>query len=94
MEGNEVSIEFTLRSGESIEVRDRLPGPADENSIRRYGEQLAADLGTDKVRTFAYWYDDEFFLDAVLMEEVAAFSVSAANDEYDEDEDLDDESLN
>ena len=82
-----VSITFTLRSGEAIEVREFLDGPANEEAIRRYGEALAADLGSDKVRTFAYWYDDDFYLDAVLMDEVAAFSISADwGDEEDEED--------
>jgi hypothetical protein len=81
-----VNITFTLRSGEAIEVRDFLNGPATEAAIRAYGEALAGDLGSDKVRTFAYWYDDDFYMDAVLMDEVAAFSVSADWGEDDEDE--------
>ena len=72
-----VNITFTLRSGEAVEVRDFLDGPATEQAIRAYGEALAGDLGSDKVRTFAYWYDEDFYMDAVLMDEVAAFSVSA-----------------
>ncbi|HZU04672.1 MAG TPA: hypothetical protein VFB73_01730 [Chloroflexota bacterium] len=81
-----VAITFTLRSGEAVEVRDFLNGPATEEAIRRYGEALAAEIGTDKVRTFAYWYDDEFYLDAVLMDEVAAFSISADWGEEEEEE--------
>jgi hypothetical protein len=82
-----VNITFTLRSGEAIEVRDFLNGPATEAAIRAYGEGLASELGSDKVRTFAYWYDDDFYMDAVLMDEVAAFSVSADwGDEDDDDE--------
>jgi hypothetical protein len=82
-----LNITFTLRSGEAIEVRDFLNGPATEQAIRTYGESLAGDLGSDKVRTFAYWYDDDFYMDAVLMDEVAAFSISADwGDEDEEDE--------
>jgi hypothetical protein len=82
-----LNITFTLRSGEAIEVRDFLNGPATEQAIRTYGESLAGELGSDKVRTFAYWYDDDFYMDAVLMDEVAAFSISADwGDEEDEDE--------
>ena len=81
-----VNITFTLRSGEAIEVRDFLGGPATEQAIRAYGEGLAADLGSDKVRTFAYWYDDDFYMDAVLMDEVAAFSFSADWGDDDEDD--------
>ena len=81
-----VNVTFTLRSGEAVEVRDFLDTPATEQAIRTYGQALAADLGTSKVRTFAYWYDDDFYMDAVLMDEVAAFSVSADWDEEDEEE--------
>jgi hypothetical protein len=81
-----VNITFTLRSGEAIEVRDFLNGPATEAAIRSYGENLASELGSEKVRTFAYWYDDDFYMDAVLMDEVAAFSVSADWGDDDEDE--------
>ena len=81
-----VNVTFTLRSGEAVEVRDFLDGPATEEAIRAYGEGLAADLGHDKVRKFAYWYDDDFYMDAVLMDEVAAFSVSADWGEEDEEE--------
>jgi len=82
-----LSITFTLRSGEAVEVRDALDGPADEAAIRRYGEALAADLGSDNVRKFAYKYDEDFYMDAVLMDEVAAFSISADWGDEDEDED-------
>jgi hypothetical protein len=81
-----VNITFTLRSGEAVEVRDFLDGPATEQAIRAYGEALATDLGSDKVRTFAYWYDEDFYMDAVLMDEVAAFSVSADWDEEEDEE--------
>ena len=81
-----VNITFTLRSGEAVEVRDFLDGPATEQAIRAYGEALAGELGSDKVRTFAYWYDDDFYMDAVLMDEVAAFSVSADWDEEEDEE--------
>ncbi len=81
-----VNVTFTLRSGEAIEVRDFLNSPATEAAIRSYGEALAGDLGGDKVRTFGYWYDDDFYMDAVLMDEVAAFSVSADWGEEDEEE--------
>src|SRR5262249_4654407 len=82
-----VSMTFTLRSGEALAVGDFLDGPATEQAIRAYGETLSTDLGSDKVRTFAYWYDDDFFVDAVLMDEVAAFSVSADWGEDEEEED-------
>ncbi len=82
-----LNITFTLRSGEAIEVRDFLNGPATEQAIRAYGESLASELGQETVRKFAYWYDDDFYMDAVLMDEVAAFSISADwGDEEDEDE--------
>jgi len=81
-----LNITFTLRSGEAIEVRDFLNGPATEQAIRTYGETLASELGQETVRKFAYWYDDDFYMDAVLMDEVAAFSISA---DWGEDEDED-----
>ncbi len=81
---NVVSVELTLRSGESIEVRETMPGPADEHAIRTFAEQLAADLGKDKVRIFSYWWGGQFFTDAVRMDEVVAFSVSAATEEEEE----------
>lgn len=84
---NVVSVVLILRSGESVEVRDTLPGPADEHSIRAYAEQLAAELGTDQVHIFSYWLDGQFYTDAVLMDEVAAFTVSAhEEEEYFEEE--------
>src|SRR5262249_43319051 len=82
-----VSITFTLRSGEALEGRDFLDGPATGQLLRAYGETLSADRGGDKGRTFAYWCDADFFVDAVLMDEVAAFSVSAAGGEDEEEED-------
>ncbi|MBX5490428.1 MAG: hypothetical protein IRZ14_04660 [Chloroflexi bacterium] len=81
-----VTITFTLRSGEAVEVRDFLDGPATEQAIREYGAALAKEIGKDTVRTFAYWYDDDFYMDAVLMDEVAAFSVSADWGEEEEEE--------
>ena len=81
-----ISITFTLRSGEAVEVREFLDGPATEQAIRAFGELLAADLGNDKVRTFGYWYDEDFYMDAVLMDEVAAFSITADWGEEEEDD--------
>lgn len=82
-----VSITFTLRSGEAVEVRDFLDSPATEQAIRDYGKRLAEEIGQETVHTFAYWYDDDFYLDAVLMDEVAAFSISADwGDEEDEED--------
>jgi hypothetical protein len=82
-----VTITFTLRSGEAVEVRDFLDGPATEQAIREYGAALAKEIGKDTVRTFAYWYDDDFYMDAVLMDEVAAFSISADWGDEEEEED-------
>ena len=48
-----VNVTFTLRSGEAVEVRDFLDGPATEQAIRTYGEALSADLGKDKLTLLA-----------------------------------------
>jgi hypothetical protein len=71
-----LSVEFTLLSGETITVRDALEEAATEETIRQYAQQLIDQLGSDTVRAFAYWWDDEFYVDAVRMREVAALSVS------------------
>jgi len=83
-----LSVEFTLLSGETITVRDALDEPATEDAIRRYAQGLIDQLGTDTVRAFAYWWDDEFYVDAVRLKEVAALSVSTVTTE-DEGDDWD-----
>ena len=82
-----ISIEFTLLSGETISVRDELEEDVTEESVRRYAERLIADMGSDRVRTFAYWWEGEFYVDAVRMREVAALSVSTLSDDEDDDGD-------
>lgn len=87
-----LSIEFTLRSGETVSVRDTLEEPPTEASIRRYAERLVGEMGTDAVRVFAYWWGGDFYVDGVCLSEVAALSVSPvapedeALDEWHEDE--------
>jgi hypothetical protein len=76
-----LSVEFTLLSGETITVRDSLEEPATEEAVRRYAQELINQLGTDMVRSFAYWWDDEFYVDAVRLKEVAAVSVSTMSDD-------------
>src|SRR5436190_17201449 len=84
----DISIEFTLLSGETISVRDSLSEAATEGAIRRYADNLVRELQTDTVRTFAYWWGGDFYVDAVRMHEVAALSVSpvAAEDDADPEE--------
>ena len=84
--GQELSIEFTLLSGETITVRAVLEEPATEDSVRSYADALIRDIGTDKTSTFAYWWEDEFYVDAVRMREVAAISVSTLAPEDDDAE--------
>jgi hypothetical protein len=81
-----LSVEFTLLSGETITVRDTLEETATEDAIRRYAQQLIDQLGTDVVRSFAYWWDDEFYVDAVRLKEVAALSVSTVTTDEDADD--------
>ena len=78
-----LSVEFTLLSGETITVRDALEEPATEDAIRRYAQLLIDQLGSDTTRSFAYWWDDEFYVDAVRLKEVAAVSVSTVTTEED-----------
>ena len=79
-----VSVEFTLLSGETISVRDTFDDPTTEGTVRSYAEGLIHELGTDTVRTFAYWWEGEFYVDAVRMREVAAVSVSTLRTEQEE----------
>ncbi|OGG48204.1 MAG: hypothetical protein A3F84_21965 [Candidatus Handelsmanbacteria bacterium RIFCSPLOWO2_12_FULL_64_10] len=81
-----LSVEFTLLSGETISVRDNIPDPVSEGAIRRYAEDLVGQLKSDSVRTFAYWWAGDFYVDAVRLHEVAALSVSPVSDD-DDDED-------
>ncbi len=81
-----LSIEFTLLSGETVSVRATLENPATEESVKSYAEDLVRQLGTEAVRTFAYWWEGEFYVDAVRLREVAAVSVSTLAPEDDEEE--------
>lgn len=85
--GQAVSIEFLMISGENFTVQDFIEGDAVEDGLRRLGDELAAQLGTSQVRRFPYWEGDEFFYDAVRMDQVSAFSISlSAEDVEDEEE--------
>ena len=85
--GPVLSIEFTLKSGETVSVRDSLDEDGDELAMRRYAQVLIGQMGTDTVRSFAYWWGGDFYVDAVAMKEVAAISVSPAS--LDDDEEAD-----
>lgn len=81
-----LSIEFTLLSGETISVRDELPAAATEESVQAYAKTLVDEIGHDTVRTFSYWWQGEFYVDAVRMREVAAISVSTVSADDDSEE--------
>jgi hypothetical protein len=81
-----ISIEFTLLSGETISVRDELGEEVTEVALRKYADRLIQDMGTEGVRTFAYWWEGEFYVDAVRMREVAALSVSTVSEDEDEED--------
>ena len=81
---SDLSIEFTLLSGETISVRESLDEEVTEASIRRYADKLVRELQTDTVHTFSYWWSGDFYVDAVRMREVAALSVSPVAEEDDE----------
>ncbi len=81
-----ISIEFTLLSGETISVRDELGEEVTEDSLRKYADRMIQEMGNDRIRTFAYWWEGEFYVDAVRMREVAALSVSTVSEEDDEDD--------
>ncbi len=82
-----LSIEFTLLSGETISVREMLEEAPTEESVRAYADDLIRQMGTDVVKTFAYAWEGEFYVDAVRLREVAALSVSTASSEDDDEED-------
>lgn len=81
-----LSIEFTLLSGETISVRDELPAAATEESVQAYAKRLIDEIGHDTVRTFSYWWQGEFYVDAIRMREVAAISVSTVSEDEDSEE--------
>jgi len=88
---NVVSIEFMLTSGESFTVRAFAEGGSLDDAVTALGERLVAEMGSERVNTFAYWEEDEYYFDAVSMRSVVAFSISPYGsdddeDEYDEDE--------
>lgn len=81
-----LSIEFTLLSGETISVRTVLSEPATEEAVQRYADDLFQEIGSDTVRKFTYWWEEEFYVDAIRMREVAAVSISTVAPEDDEDD--------
>ncbi len=81
----DISVEFTLLSGETISVRDSLDEDVTEDAIRRYAERLVRELPTETIHTFAYWWAGDFYVDAVRMREVAALSISPVAEEDDAD---------
>ena len=86
-DGQTLSIEFTLLSGETISVRAVLDEQATEEAVQRYADGLFQEIGTDTVRKFTYWWEDEFYVDAIRMREVAAVSISTvASDDDDSEE--------
>lgn len=88
VEDQTLSVEFTLLSGETISVRAVLDEPATEDAVQRYADDLFREIGSDTVRKFTYWWEDEFYVDAIRMREVAAVSIStvAAEDDADSEE--------
>ena len=81
-----LSIEFTLLSGETISVRADLDEDATEEAVQRYADNLFQEIGSDTIRKFTYWWEDEFYVDAIRMREVAAVSISTVAAEDDEDD--------
>ncbi len=80
-----LSVEFTLLSGETISVRAVLEEPATEDAVQRYADDLFREIGSDTVRKFTYWWEDEFYVDAIRMREIAAVSISTVTSDDDED---------
>lgn len=82
-----VSIAFLMLSGETFTVQEFIEDENVEEGIRKLGQQLVEQIRTATVRQFHYWEGDEFFFDAVRMDQVGAFSISSAEvEEEDEDE--------
>lgn len=88
---HEIVIEFTLQSGETFSVTEFIQGVGVEDGIQILGEQLVKEMGTGKVHTFTYWRGEQYTYDAVLMDEVAAFSISPALGSMEEVEEEDEE---
>jgi|SRR5438477_12683576 len=85
-ESRTLSIEFTLLSGETISVRAELGDTATEENVEHYADALFQEIGSDMVRKFTYWWEDEFYVDAIRMREVAAVSISTVAPEDDEED--------
>jgi predicted nucleic acid-binding Zn-ribbon protein len=86
-EDQTLSVEFTLLSGETISVRAVLDEPPTEGAVQRYADDLFQEIGSDTVRKFTYWWEDEYYVDAIRMREVAAVSISTVTAEDDADSD-------
>jgi hypothetical protein len=83
-----VTIEFILNSGETFTVRTSIEGDELETAINALGEQLAGEIGGDRVNTYGYWEGDDYFFDAISMANVAAFGILPyVADDADQDED-------
>ncbi|MCL4543433.1 MAG: hypothetical protein M1118_02350 [Chloroflexi bacterium] len=79
-----VTIEFLMRSGETFTVSDFVDeDPADEG-VRALGKALVSDMESGAIRQFSYWEGETFSFEAVKMDQVAAFTITA-NDEEDEE---------
>ncbi|MGI8913917.1 MAG: hypothetical protein ACR2JY_09105 [Chloroflexota bacterium] len=83
--GQAVSIEFLMVSGETFTVQDFVDGGVADEALRHLGDDLASQLGTSQVRRFPYWEGEEFFFDAVRMDQVSAFSISLAAEEIEDE---------
>ncbi len=83
---HEITVEFTLQSGETFTVVDFIEGVSVEDGIQMLGSQLVSEMGTGKVHVFTYWQGEQFYFDAILMDEVAAFSVTSGGGEEEEQE--------
>lgn len=86
-----LSIEFLLSSGETFTVRAFAEGATLADAVSTLGQSLAAEIGTDRVNTFAYGEEDDYFFDAVSMRNVVAFSISPYDEELEDDDDYEDD---
>lgn len=86
--GQAVSIEFLMVSGETFTVQEFIDGDAVEEALRRLGDELASQLGTSQIRRCPYWEGEEFFYDAVRMDQVSAFSISLSAEEVEDEEEV------
>lgn len=89
--GDIVTVEFTMLSGETVSVREMFDKELTEESVRAYADELIRLIGAETVRTFSYWWEGDFYVDAVKMREVAALSVSTVTEDDEDAEDWDDD---